>query len=123
PPRHTLEWDEVMEYVFLADFDLLRDTRQDISACEWAKPGARSAMDLHFKICCACKEITRLNVKVQQLATYLQDEEKYLLECEAKLKQEHPALVFQVSEYWKVRGRCNGLHWKRLQAISRLQGF
>lgn len=27
PPRDTLKWDEVVEYAFLSDFDLLRDTR------------------------------------------------------------------------------------------------
>ncbi|KAG2034071.1 hypothetical protein BDR03DRAFT_870823 [Suillus americanus] len=27
PPRQTLKWEDVVEYMFLADFDLLRDTR------------------------------------------------------------------------------------------------
>ena len=26
PPRATLKWDNVVEYAFLSDFDLLRDT-------------------------------------------------------------------------------------------------
>jgi hypothetical protein len=30
PPRPTLRWEDVVEYAFLSDFDLLRDTRQDI---------------------------------------------------------------------------------------------
>ena len=30
PPRQELTWEEVVEYAFLADFDLLRDARQDI---------------------------------------------------------------------------------------------
>ncbi|KAG6821969.1 hypothetical protein H0H92_015871, partial [Tricholoma furcatifolium] len=29
PPRASLSWNEIIEYAFLADFDLLRDTRQD----------------------------------------------------------------------------------------------
>ena len=28
-PQSNLSWEEVVEYAFLADFDLLRDTRQD----------------------------------------------------------------------------------------------
>jgi len=34
---------------FLADFDLLRDARQDISQRPWATPAGRLAMDLYFK--------------------------------------------------------------------------
>ncbi|KIK17789.1 hypothetical protein PISMIDRAFT_52478, partial [Pisolithus microcarpus 441] len=34
----TLRWEEVVEYAFLADFDLLRDTREDISQRPWAHP-------------------------------------------------------------------------------------
>jgi hypothetical protein len=30
PPRTTLRWEDVVEYAFLSDFDLLCDTRQDI---------------------------------------------------------------------------------------------
>lgn len=30
PPCLTLKWEEVVEYVFLSDFDLLRDAQQDI---------------------------------------------------------------------------------------------
>lgn len=30
PPRAELSWDNVVEYAFLADFDLLADTREDV---------------------------------------------------------------------------------------------
>lgn len=30
PPRTTLKWEDVVEYVFLSDFDLLRDARQNV---------------------------------------------------------------------------------------------
>ncbi|KIM78403.1 hypothetical protein PILCRDRAFT_75512, partial [Piloderma croceum F 1598] len=49
-PRHQLDWKEVVEYVFLTDFNLLRDAHQDISNCPWATPAGRLAMDLYFKI-------------------------------------------------------------------------
>ncbi|EIW81516.1 hypothetical protein CONPUDRAFT_90395 [Coniophora puteana RWD-64-598 SS2] len=123
PPRRTLDWDQVVEYAFLADFDLLRDARQDITTRDWAKPGARSAMDLHFKICRAREEIERVNVEVKRLATYLRDEDRYLHECEQKLRQTHPALAHQVAAYRSIRGRCNDLHWRRLHDISKLRGF
>ena len=38
PPHRTLQWKEVVEYTFLADFNLLRDAHQDISQRIWATP-------------------------------------------------------------------------------------
>ena len=39
-----------MGYTFLADFDLLRDTRQDIRSRPWATPAGRLALDNYFKV-------------------------------------------------------------------------
>ena len=51
PSRPTLKWEQVIEYAFLADFDLLQDTREDISQHPWAHPTARFALDTYFKMC------------------------------------------------------------------------
>jgi hypothetical protein len=50
PPRPSLSWDEVVEYAFLSDFDLLRDARQDVSQHAWATPAGCLAMDTYFKM-------------------------------------------------------------------------
>ncbi|KIJ57766.1 hypothetical protein HYDPIDRAFT_34807 [Hydnomerulius pinastri MD-312] len=123
PPRRTLQWDEVVEYAFLADFDLLRDTRQDVSQRPWATPAARYAMDLHFKMVRAEEEIQCLNTELQRLLTYIIDEERYLLRCEELLKPQHPALARQVALRRGVRGRCNMAHIQRLHNLSKLPGF
>ncbi|EIW86142.1 hypothetical protein CONPUDRAFT_46498, partial [Coniophora puteana RWD-64-598 SS2] len=123
PPRSHLSWDDVVNYAFLADFDLLRDTRQDISTRDWAKPAARSTMDLHFKICRAREEIVRLDVEVKRMATYLHDEDRYLIACEEILRPLHAPLAMQVAVYRSVRARCNEHHWKRLRDIAKLEGF
>jgi hypothetical protein len=49
-PCRQLDWKEVVEYAFLADFDLLHDACQDIADCLWASPAGCHAMDLYFKI-------------------------------------------------------------------------
>jgi hypothetical protein len=82
PPCRTLQWKEVVEYTFLADFDLLQDARQDISQRIWATPAGQLAMDLHFKICRAKEEISHLNIEIRRVATYLCDEDRYLCSCE-----------------------------------------
>ncbi|KAJ7351211.1 hypothetical protein DFH08DRAFT_694535, partial [Mycena albidolilacea] len=38
PPKPTLDWEEVVEYAFLADFDLLREGREDIRGEFWVQP-------------------------------------------------------------------------------------
>ena len=65
PPRTTLKWEDVVEYAFLSDFDLLRDTRQDIRHHPWATPTGRLALDTHFKILRAREELKRLNIEVR----------------------------------------------------------
>ena len=122
PPRRTLKWEEVVEYAFLSDFDLLRDTRQDVSKLPWASPMARRATDLHFKMCRAKEEIRRLNIEIRRLITYIHDEERYLRECENQLKTLHPGLAHQVSQS-NVRGRFTLKHLKRLRDIAALPGF
>src|SRR5271156_5544293 len=74
PPRQLLDWEQVVEYAFLSDFDLLRDTRQDIRNRPWATPAARLAMDQSFKLRRAKEEIKRLNIEIRRFATYMRDE-------------------------------------------------
>lgn len=123
PPRQILKWEEVVEYAFLADFDLLRDTRVDVSQSPWSSPAARHAMDLSFKMCRAREEISRLNVEVRRLVTYIRDEDNYLRACEDQLKITSPALAHQIAIYRNTRGRFNARHLKRLHDISQLPGF
>ncbi|KAG1888001.1 uncharacterized protein F5891DRAFT_1218431 [Suillus fuscotomentosus] len=123
PPRQTLKWEDVVEYAFLADFDLLHDTRADVSRHPWSSPGARSAMDLYFKMCRAREEIQRLNIETRRLATYIQDEDIYLRRCEDQLKDANPALAHQVALHRNIRGRFNSRHLNWLYDISRLSGF
>ena len=96
PPHHTLTLEEVVEYTFLLDFQLLQDTHKDISQCPWASPTAHLALDTYFKMCRAKEEIIQLNVEIHCFVTYLQDEDRYLCTCEEKLRTSHPALAYQI---------------------------
>lgn len=118
-----MEWKEVVEYAFLADFDLLRDTRQDISQRPWATPAGRLAMDTHFKMCRALEELDRLNVEVPRLATYIRDEDTYLRSCEDQLRLSNPPLALQIALHREERGRYNAHHNRRLLDLAKLPGF
>ncbi|KIJ64310.1 hypothetical protein HYDPIDRAFT_90572, partial [Hydnomerulius pinastri MD-312] len=123
PPRRTLSFDEVVEYAFLSDFDLLRDARQDVSQQPWASPTARLAMDTYFKMKRAEEEIIRLNIEIRRLVTYLHDEDNYLGLCEAQLRPAHPALAYQVTRHRNIRQRFYSHHYEVLAKIAKLRDF
>ena len=123
PPRSPLKWDEVVEYAFLSDFDLLRDARQDIQHRPWATPAGRLAMDTHFKLLRAREEIDRLNVEIRRVATHLRDEDHYLRACEEISRLTDPALARQISVHRMLRGRFKAHHQHCLQSIAKMPGF
>ncbi|KAJ7015805.1 hypothetical protein C8F04DRAFT_905260, partial [Mycena alexandri] len=71
PPRTQLSWEQIVDYAFLADFDLLRDGREDIRGEPWAQPAGRIAMDQHFKLLRVDEEIAHLNLEIPRLVTHM----------------------------------------------------
>jgi hypothetical protein len=57
PLMPTLDWDQVVNYGFLGEFNLLRDTTDSISSRPWTCQSYRLAMDSYFKILRAREEI------------------------------------------------------------------
>ena len=123
PPCHELHWDEVVKYTFLSEFDLLRDSRQDVSRRPWAMPAAHLTMDWYFKKCRAVEEIQRLNIKIRRLLTHIQDEDWHLHRCEEYMKPINILLAHQIATRHNNRSRFNALHLQRLHHISQLPGF
>jgi hypothetical protein len=123
PPRPGLSWNNIIEYAFLADFDLLRDSRQDIRERPWATPAARAAMDQYFKIERAREEITRLNIEILRVVTHIRDETRFLLSHEAKVRKTDTGLAHQISLYRNERSRCNEQHMHRFRKLAKRRGF
>ncbi|KAJ7703810.1 hypothetical protein B0H14DRAFT_2647720 [Mycena olivaceomarginata] len=94
PPRCTVKWEEVVEFTFLPDFDLLRDLEGNAAIRPWATPAARALMDTHFKILRAKEEIQRLNIKIRRLVTYIRDEWDFLVAKEEEIRETDPDLAF-----------------------------
>ncbi|KAJ7836943.1 hypothetical protein B0H13DRAFT_2422497 [Mycena leptocephala] len=124
PPKPTLTWEEVVEYAFLADFDLLREGREDIRGELWAQPAGRAAMDQHYKLLRADEEIERLNVEIRRLVTYMVDEQEFFNREEERLRAEgEEALAHQVRVLRGEHGRFTGVHMSRLVKLSKEPGF
>ncbi|KIK22961.1 hypothetical protein PISMIDRAFT_55136, partial [Pisolithus microcarpus 441] len=97
PLHPQLTFKEVVEYTFLANFDLLHNaTCEDISQCPWASPAACAAMDQYFKVCHAEEEIKCLNVEIRCIIMYLHNEDHYMRACITELQVSHPPLAHQV---------------------------
>ncbi|KAJ7343076.1 hypothetical protein DFH08DRAFT_963082 [Mycena albidolilacea] len=124
PPRPTLTWEEVVEYAFLADFDLLREGREDIRGELWAQPAGQVAMDQHYRLLRADKEIQRLNVEIRRLVTYMGDEARFLAVEEGCLREEgEEGLATQVRLLRMERARFTDVHMERLTKLSKEPGF
>ncbi|KAJ7160860.1 hypothetical protein C8R46DRAFT_871688, partial [Mycena filopes] len=105
PPMPPVTWDNVMDFTFLTNFDILRDPEANAELHPWAKPAAQQLMDTHFKILRAKERIIWLHVEIRCFVTYIRDEKEYLIQKEAEV-----ALV----EYRWRRGRFDEGHMKRL---------
>jgi hypothetical protein len=124
PPRSTLTWEEVVEYVFLADFDLLHEGREDIRGEPWAQPTGRAAMDQHYRLLHADEEIQRLNVEIHRLITYMGDEARFLAIEEGHLQEEgKEGLALQVWLLCMERTRFTDVHMERLTKLSKEPGL
>ncbi|KAI6021070.1 hypothetical protein EDC04DRAFT_2939417 [Pisolithus marmoratus] len=112
PPRRQLMFEEVVEYMFLADFDLLRNaTCEDISQRPWASPAVHAAMDHYFKVCRVEEEIEHLNVEIHRMVTYLH-EDRYMTAC-----------IAQLQLYHSIRARFTNRHLCLLTEMAGLHGF
>jgi hypothetical protein len=124
PPKPELTWEKVVEYAFLAEFDLLREGREDIRNELWALPAGRVAMDQHFKMLRADEEVERLNLEIPRLLTYMADEREFLIHHEERLRKEgNAALAHQVRTHRLEYGRFDDLHRQRIIKLAKEPGF
>ncbi|KAJ7688824.1 hypothetical protein B0H17DRAFT_1160244 [Mycena rosella] len=100
PKRRSLTWPEVIEYVFLSDFDILRD------------PTGNRAKE----------EIPRLNIEIRRLVTYIRDEKALLLRKEAEVRETDPNLAYFIGKYRNRQGHSDDNHMVRLRAMVKKFG-
>ncbi|KAJ6489101.1 hypothetical protein C8R45DRAFT_1053342 [Mycena sanguinolenta] len=123
PPKPTLSREEVVNYRFLAEFDILRDTADSIRSRPWTRRSYRMAMDRYFEILRAKEEIQRLNVEIKRVVTWIEDEDRFLRKKEAEYKDSNSALAFQISQYCQRRARSDHNHMQCFWALAKTPGF
>ncbi|KAJ7687992.1 hypothetical protein B0H14DRAFT_3101286 [Mycena olivaceomarginata] len=133
PPMPRLTWEQVVEYAFLADFDILRDTRADVQSKPWTRPAYRLAMDRYFKTLRAREEIKRLNIEIRRVITWIRDENRFLRRMERNLRsaegkteeelEADTQMAVQVRLYRERRGRYDAGHLERFTKLAQTPGF
>ncbi|KAF8209535.1 hypothetical protein K438DRAFT_1960542 [Mycena galopus ATCC 62051] len=86
PPMPRLSWEQVVEYVFLANFDILRDTCAEVQSKLWMRPAYGLAMDRYFKILRAREEIKHLDIEIWRVITWIRDENMFLHRMDQNLR-------------------------------------
>jgi hypothetical protein len=112
----------VINFTFLADFDILRDPEGNAVLRPWVTLGAQELMDTHFKIEHAKEEIHRLNIKIRRLVTYIRDERVFLLAKEAEVRERDPHLAIFIGQYRMQWGCFDDDHMKCLRTMARKLG-
>ncbi|KAJ3487859.1 hypothetical protein NLJ89_g11673 [Agrocybe chaxingu] len=103
PPRPPLVWETVVGAATLADFDLLRDTRQDIQALDWAQPANCEGMVMYFGIKRAKEELQRLDVEIRRLLAFLLDNHTDHFHAVADTIGGNPPLAHEIYTRWTSR--------------------
>lgn len=112
-----------MNAVSVADFDLLRDTRQDIRTLDWAQVANREGTVMYFRLKRAKEEICRLNVEIRRLLTFLYDDYVDHYRAVSRYVMTNPSLAHEISARWCYRQQLHEVIVKRLIQTSKLPGF
>lgn len=123
PKRPTIEAEQVLEYVFLAEFDLLRDSRFELHRQAWAQPRERNLCDAYYKLQRSKEEIIRINVELKRLVTFICDFESQLDTCVQDLTEQDSLLAYQMQKRQLLYLSIHHLHFARIAKIAALPGF
>ena len=123
PPRPPLDWSQVSHYGFLDEFNLLRNTRHDISGAPWADPVTREAIKKFLRVRRAHEEIDRCNIEVRRLFTSIHDEDHRFNIVLKGLSDKNDTILGVVREYCTRRRRVNALLSEQIRSTFALDGF
>lgn len=118
--RGALNPDDVLQYSYIGQFDVLKDTRNSITEKPWAVPSNRIARDAWFKSERAKEEILRAEVEVARLRSWLEKEET--LYCE-RIKSIADSDTDLAGELARRQCRLKQAHRRIRQDLDRIHGI
>ncbi|EMD32312.1 hypothetical protein CERSUDRAFT_25135, partial [Gelatoporia subvermispora B] len=123
PPKPTLNWSKVSHYMFLDEFNLLKDTRNDIRDKPWARPAVRETMKRAWRVARTKEEILRCTVEVRRLHTAIIDKSQLFEGVLSRLRELHDPLYHIVQDYCTRRTCVNQVLLAKIQEIYDLDEF
>ncbi|KAG1723103.1 hypothetical protein EDB19DRAFT_1645441, partial [Suillus lakei] len=118
-----LQWEQIVDYSFLAEFDLLRETGTEIQTKHWANPSYRHASTQHLVHQRAKEEIHRLNVEVGWLCTKIRDDTLDYPRAIVQLELDNPPPAAHLQCRWQWLWSANGQHLWCIEQILWLPGY
>lgn len=112
-----------MKAAIVADFDLLRDTRTDIRNLPWTEPSRHKATTYYFGIKRAKEEITRLNVEIIRLLTFMFDAQADYYHTIQRYLVSDPPLAHSLLTELQYQNRISKTIISSLKQTSQLKGF
>lgn len=123
PPRPIIQYSAVAAYSWLGEFELLKESRQDVLEKPWAVQTNREMMTKFYKLRRAHEEILRCNIEARRLSTWVRDEDNHLLDVLEGLRQVNRPLAAALDGFRAERHRINNIHRARLHTLFRMSGF
>lgn len=116
PPRPHVNWQKVAKYEFIEEFELLKNTRNDVAEKEFTEPAAREMIKIWRRVVRAREEVTRCEVEARRLHTSIRDEAILFNRILSEMDHDDP-LYGAVEGYCTRRGRINARLLLRIQQI------
>jgi len=123
PPQPVLQYNEVLSYATLGDFDLLKHSQHDVLARLWSNTMHRQMAVKYFKLLRAHEEINRLNVEVRWLQAWIDSETTEIKQIMAALSTQSPLLSAELWALFYHQQHINIQHQLQLQCIYDLEGY
>jgi hypothetical protein len=73
--KPALKFQDIVKLSFVSEFDLLKDSRDDIRELIWVNPQARMICDAYFRTKHAQEELKRLSVEVRRIVSWMDIQE------------------------------------------------
>ena len=118
PPRPSIDVHDVLEYVSVGQFDILRIKDRGILRQPWIRPSTREASIAYFKVRKAREELARTAVEARRLATYMRDVESVLKSLVSRLAEEGDPLAHQVQRRLQWYEYAHAVHRRRLESLE-----
>lgn len=116
--RPSIDVEEVLSYVFLGQFDLLRDSRHEITRKPWTRKAEREAAVKFFKLERAREELKRLSIELRRLHAYTVATNARMKNVVAEATKRDALLAFQLRKREERRLRIAETHLQQLAAIN-----